>query len=610
LTVTLAGLAVVLLGSPTWTDAGQRMAALTPGLAVGWIAQTLLGALGYLVPVLIGGGPRTVRAMVAALDRTAAARVTTLNAALAVAVLPTPSPVRVSCNGLVLVVLLSHLWLLIRAALTGRALRRGRPPTPGAGEPLETAAGVHRLAGAAGGLATVVLAVAVGAAVAPAGLPVPGDGPTTVRVAPTGHTTTVAVQAREMRFSPARIDVPAGDRLVIVVHNADDDRHDLVLSTGARTPRIPAGQTRTLDAGVIGGDVDGWCSVVGHRQMGMTLAVHAVGTTAAGGSRAMTGMAHPPDATFDPMAVPGAGFTARDARLEPLPAAMTPQLQRRTITVREVDREVAPGIRQRAWTFDGTVPGPVLHGRVGDTFEITLVNAGSMGHSIDFHAGTLAPAAVMRTIQPGESLLYRFTATRSGIWMYHCSTMPMSLHIANGMFGAVVIDPPDLAPAARQYVLLQSEDYLGTPGGIADTAKLRTVQPDAVVFNGYPNQYLAQPLTATVGERVRIWVLAAGPNLGTSFHVVGGQFDTLCTEGAYRLRPDDPAAGGAQVLDLGPAAGGFVELTFRQPGNYPFVSHRMVDAERDARGAFTVSSPTPPAAPQSPRSTPEGSADR
>ena len=110
-------------------------------------------------------------------------------------------------------------------------------------------------------------------------------------------------------------------------------------------------------------------------------------------------------------------------------------------------------------------------------------------------------------------------------------------------------------------------------------------RPDLVVFNGYAQQYDHAPLTARVGERVRIWVLAAGPNRGTSFHVVGGQFDTVWAEGAYRLRP---GAGGAQTLGLFPAQGGFVELSLPEPGNYPFVSHSMIDAERGAHGVIRV----------------------
>jgi nitrite reductase (NO-forming) len=225
---------------------------------------------------------------------------------------------------------------------------------------------------------------------------------------------------------------------------------------------------------------------------------------------------------------------------------------------------------------------------VGDVFEVTLVNDGTIGHSVDFHAGALAPDGPMRTIQPGESLLYRFTATRAGVWMYHCSTMPMSLHIANGMFGAVVIDPPDLEPVDRQYVLVQSELYLGPQGGVADADRLATARPDLVVFNGYADQYDHEPLKARVGERVRVWVLAAGPNVGSAFHVVGGQFDTVYTEGAYRLRADDGTAGGSQVLGLTVAQGGFVELTFPEAGNYPFVTHAMTDAENGAHGLFRV----------------------
>jgi nitrite reductase (NO-forming) len=192
----------------------------------------------------------------------------------------------------------------------------------------------------------------------------------------------------------------------------------------------------------------------------------------------------------------------------------------------------------------------------------------------------------MRTIDPGQSLVYRFTATAPGIWMYHCSSMPMSAHIAAGMFGAVVIDPPGLPAVDRSYVLLQSELYLGPQGGTVDVAKLQAERPDAVVFNGYADQYDARPLTAKVGERVRIWVLDAGPDRATSFHVVGGQFDTVYKEGAYLLRRGSGGAG--QALDLAPAQGGFVELTFPQAGHYPFVSHYMVDAERGAHGVVEV----------------------
>ncbi|MFN8183951.1 MAG: hypothetical protein U0R23_05980 [Candidatus Nanopelagicales bacterium] len=112
----------------------------------------------------------------------------------------------------------------------------------------------------------------------------------------------------------------------------------------------------------------------------------------------------------------------------------------------------------------------------------------------------------------------------------------MSMHIANGMFGAVIIDPPGLPPVDEEYVLVQSEMYLGPQGEPADAAKIAAERPDLVVFNRYANQYDHAPLIARVGQRVRIWVLAAGPQRGTSFHVIGGQFDTVWRERAYDLR--------------------------------------------------------------------------
>ncbi len=194
----------------------------------------------------------------------------------------------------------------------------------------------------------------------------------------------------------------------------------------------------------------------------------------------------------------------------------------------------------------------------------------------------------MRTIQPGETLTYTFTAKRAGIWMYHCSTMPMSMHIANGMYGAVIIDPPDLAAVDREYLLVQGELYLGPQGETADAVKLAAKTPDLVAFNGYADQYVHQPLKARAGERVRVWVLDAGPNSPSSFHIVGGQFDTVYLEGAYLLDAREQDPGGAQSLALQPAQGGFVELAFPEAGNYPFVTHIMSDAERGARGIFHV----------------------
>ncbi len=573
----LMALTVGLATAPSWEVAGERFSWLAPFLAAGFAAQVLLGALSYLVPMALGGGPSPVRAANTALDRGSALRVTTANAGLLVCALPVPSLVRVLASVLALAALASFVPLLF---LGLRASRRARAGTGSAAAPAgdRPAGQLHGLA--VTGLAAVVLAVAVGVALDPGALAgASSPAAASAEVVATGRTTTLRVEAANMRFTPGTVEVPAGNRLVLVVVNTDRDVHDLVLDSGPDSGRLSPGDSARVDVGVVGRDVEGWCSVVGHRQMGMLLHVRVTGAPPAAATQGRAGAAVP----LDLAARPAAGFAAHDAVLPPLEPG---RVHRRTLTVEEVDREVAPGTTQRLWTFGGAAPGPVLHGRVGDSFEITLVNRGSIGHSIDFHAGSLAPDRPMRTIPPGGSLVYRFRATRAGIWMYHCSTMPMSAHIANGLFGAVVIEPPGLPEVDRSYVLAQSELYLGAKGGPVDVTRLQAERPDAVVFNGYGNQYDHRPLPARVGDRVRIWVLDAGPNRATSFHVVGGQFDTVWSEGAYLLRPG--SSGGSQALALQPAQGGFVELGFPKPGHYPFVSHVMVDAERGAHGIVHV----------------------
>ena len=414
--------------------------------------------------------------------------------------------------------------------------------------------------------------------------------PVQVTVAPTGHTTTVDVVIEGMRFIPGALEVPAGDQLVLNVANTGDRAHDLVLELGPRTTRLAPGESQVVDVGVVSESLTGWCSVAGHRSMGMTLSINVIGgSTAEGAHHPPAVGVTPPDTTgasmsggVDLMAEPGPEFSPREPTL-PRPGAN--RVHRVRLVVTETEQEVAPGVRQTRWTFGGAAPGPVLRGRVGDRFVVTLVNDGTIGHSIDFHAGALAPDRPMRTIEPGQKLKYKFTATKSGIWMYHCSTMPMSMHIANGMFGAVVIDPVDLPAVDREFLLVQSEFYLSEGSDLADADKIAAQRPDLLAFNGYPMQYDHHPLHARAEERIRFWVLDAGPNRPSAFHVVGGQFDTVWQEGAYILRR---GSGGSQVLALQPAQGGFVELEVPEPGNYPFVSHIMSDAERGAHGRLMV----------------------
>ena len=287
-------------------------------------------------------------------------------------------------------------------------------------------------------------------------------------------------------------------------------------------------------------------------------------------------------ATIDPQAAPEEGWSSADPTLEPAPGGTVHDV---TLRATEVELEVAPGVVQKMWTFEDQVPGPVLRGKVGDVFNVTLVNEGEVGHSIDFHASEVAWDDEMRTIASGESLVYSFRAEHAGAFMYHCGTNPTLHHIGNGMYGAIIIDPPELAPVDHEYLFVQSELYLGPQGAEGDLAKMVEEDWDAVVFNGYHNQYQHEPIRVEAGERIRAWVVDAGPSENSAFHVVGTVFDTVWKEGSYLLRPD-ARRGGSQVLDLQPAQGGFVEFDLAEDGFYPLVTHKFANTGKGALGLF------------------------
>ena len=291
----------------------------------------------------------------------------------------------------------------------------------------------------------------------------------------------------------------------------------------------------------------------------------------------------PTGATIDFNATPGPEWKPFDPTLAPAPGGTEHAV---TLNATETVLEVAPGVTQQMWTFNGQVPAPILHGRVGDVFTVTLVNKGAMSHSIDFHASYAAWNVKMRSIAPGESLVYQFKAEHSGIWMYHCGTAPALYHIGNGMYGAVVIDPPGLAPVDHEYIFVQSELYTGPMGQPGDLTKMIADKWDAVVFNGYVNQYKAHPIRVEPNQRVRVWLLDAGPSENSAFHIVGTQFDTVFKEGNYLLRRGNPEQGGSQTLDLQPSQGGFVEFSFHDPGLYLAVTHKFSNVGKGALGVF------------------------
>ncbi|HET8987179.1 MAG TPA: multicopper oxidase domain-containing protein, partial [Humibacillus sp.] len=412
---TVVGIALAVAVLPDWAAVDDDYPRVAAALAVGFALQLVMGALSYLIPTVLGGGPSVVRATAAWFDRAALARVVVVNVGLVVCLLPVPEAVRTSVGALVVVALAAFLPLVglaVRERVrAGRATASAPAPAPAPAPATEPAPETARRASAAPDLwsptqlvlavAAVALAVSAPLGARAVGLidstgdPAGSSDRLSAGVTPTGHTTTVHVEARGMRFSPAGVTVPRGDRLVIHLVNTDETTtHDLILANGTHSSRIGPGEQADLDVELVSGPLDGWCSVIGHRQMGMVFHVAVSGATTDPETAAL---AADPDALvpstgsathLDPQASMATGFTAYDPVLPPLGAE---RVHRLTLTVEEKVLEVAPGVWQRRWTYNGRSPGPTLHGRVGDRFEITLINHGTMGHSIDFHAGEFAP---------------------------------------------------------------------------------------------------------------------------------------------------------------------------------------------------------------------------
>jgi nitrite reductase (NO-forming) len=257
--------------------------------------------------------------------------------------------------------------------------------------------------------------------------------------------------------------------------------------------------------------------------------------------------------------------------------------------------EIAQGVKYAGWTFGGTVPGPVIRVREGDLVKVRLVNTSPMPHSIDFHAARIPMNVAFRTINPGDSLSFEFTARDPGAYMVHCGTPPVLLHIMQGMYLAIIVDPAGGWPGRvdKEFVLVQSEFY--SADGDAPV-----LQPDFqaaldrraryVAFNGKAFQYQQNPLQVDVGDRVRIFVVNAGPSLPSEFHLVGTVFDRVYPSG-------DPANAlhSVQTWTV-PAGGGAVFETVFQAGAsgegvYAFVSHAFADAAKGAVGLIRVGAP-------------------
>ena len=269
------------------------------------------------------------------------------------------------------------------------------------------------------------------------------------------------------------------------------------------------------------------------------------------------------------------------------PARATRHLVPVRFEIRHTNIQITRGVQYAAWAFQGTVPGPIIRVTQGDTVDFTLVNRGPMPHSMDFHAAQIAPNKYYVNVMPNDSIRYRFVAEVAGAFMYHCGTAPVAAHIANGMYGALIVDPRVPLPPAKEFVFVQSEFYLapdstGAPHTLAWN-RLLELAPDYVTFNGRASQYAEHPLKVKVNELIRMYVVNAGPNRMSSFHVVGGIFEKVFVDGSQ----SSPLTG-VQTVAVPVGGASIFEVRLKQPGTYPFVTHAFADATKGAVGVFAA----------------------
>ena len=272
-----------------------------------------------------------------------------------------------------------------------------------------------------------------------------------------------------------------------------------------------------------------------------------------------------------------------------------------SITAKEVIGEIAPGVYQNYWTFDGTVPGPFLRVMQGDTVVVTFHNDATSlhSHTIDFHAviGPGGGAGVL-SAKPGETKTLTFTALHPGLFVYHCANPDPAVHMAHGQYGLIIVEPKGGLPKVdKEFYVMQGEFYttglLGQQGlQIFDSDAFLAGTPQYIVFNGRTGALTGtSTMQAKAGQTVRIFFGNGGVNLISSFHVIGEIFDHVYEEGSLTSPPLTDVqttlvpAGGATVVDF----------KLLEPGNYVLVDHALARIDRGAWGVLHVTGPANPA---------------
>jgi nitrite reductase (NO-forming) len=419
-------------------------------------------------------------------------------------------------------------------------------------------------------------------------------------------TTNVNMTATEFKVSPASIQVPLGQKVTFALNNIGVVEHDITIQSVGFTVLARPGQTATGEftfdkPGVF----DFICSIPGHKEAGMKGTLTVVDPDAAVPAVSA--------ATHDMSAMGAATASAPD--IKPIPANMQalplPQLAppitrsepayvNYDLTTQKVTALMADGLAYEYWTFNGTVPGPMLRVREGDTVEIDLLNAADAGvtHSIDLHAVTgPGGGAKVTQVMPGEDGSFTFQALNPGVYIYHCATPMVAQHIASGMYGMIVVEPKAGLPKVdREYYLMEGDFYLqGNRGDTGlrafDLTKMLDERPDYVLFNGGVGSLTgSNAWKAHVGESIRIFFGVGGPNLTSSFHVIGAIFDKVYPEGSLTSVPET----NVQTTHVSAGGATAVEFTARVPGTYSIVDHSLGRMEKGAAAQIVVDGPDQP----------------
>jgi nitrite reductase (NO-forming) len=415
----------------------------------------------------------------------------------------------------------------------------------------------------------------------------------------------VTITASEFKFSPTHLQASVGQKVTVTLNNTGVVEHDITIPDVGFTLLARAGQTATGDLTFDKpGDYEFFCSIPGHKDAGMkgTLTVLDSGVAAApaASTSSMADMPGMSSATTSAAPLP--------ADLKPLPLPqVAPPIDRAEpayvkfdLTTEKVTARMADGVAYEYWTFNGTVPGPMLRVREGDTVEIDLSNAPDAGvtHSIDLHAvsGPGGGAKVMQ-IPPGEDGAFRFQALNPGVYIYHCATPMVAQHIASGMYGMIVVEPKAGLPKVdHEYYLMEGDFYLqGQRGDTGlrgfDMNKMLDERPDYVLFNGSVGAVTGEnAFRATVGDTIRLFFGVGGPNVTSSFHVIGAVLDRVYPEGSLTSEPET----NVQTTHVSAGGATMVEVTARVPGTYSIVDHSLGRMEKGAAAQIVVDGPDHP----------------